>query len=63
MTLKELQYVWYNGDSNDINFVNTCYNMLMGMNVLTDEDRLMFDNLYMDMRDVMEVWLYEQIEH
>lgn len=63
MTLKELQYVWYNGDSNDINFVNTCYNILMGMNVLTDEDRLRFDNLYMDMRDVMEVWLYEQIEH
>lgn len=63
MTLKELQYVWYNGDSNDINFVNTCYNMLMGMNVLTGEDRLRFDNLYMDMRDVMEVWLYEQIEH
>lgn len=63
MTLKELQYVWYNGDSNDINFVNTCYNILMGMNVLTDEDRLRFDNLYVDMRDVMEVWLYEQIEH
>lgn len=62
MTLKELQYVYYNGDSNDINFVNTCYNMLMGMNVLTDEDRLRFDNLYMDMRDVMDVWLYEQIE-
>lgn len=63
MTLKELQYVWYNGDGNDINFVNTCYNILMGMNVLTDEDRLRFDNLYKDMRDIMEVWLYEQIEH
>lgn len=62
MTLKELQYVWYKGDRNDINFVNTCYNILMGMNVLTDEDRLRFDNLYMDMRDVMDVWLYEQIE-
>ena len=36
--------------------------MLMGMNVLTDEDRLRFDNLYMEMRDIMEVWLYVQLE-
>lgn len=59
MTLKELQNVWYNGNRNDINFVNTCYNLLTGMNVLTDEDRLRYDNLYRDMREYMEVWVYE----
>lgn len=53
MTLKELQNVWYNGNRNNINFVNTCYNLLTGMNVLTDEDRLRCDNLYIDMREVM----------
>lgn len=53
MTLKELQNVWYNGNRNNINFVNTCYNLLTGMNVLTDEDRLRYDNLYRDMREVM----------
>lgn len=59
MTLKELQNVWYNGNRNDINFVNTCYNLLTGMNVLTDEDRLRYDKLYRDMREYMEVWVYE----
>lgn len=53
MTLTELQNVWYNGNRNDINFVNTCYNLLTGMNVLTDEDRLRYDNLYRDIREVM----------
>lgn len=62
MTLKELQNVWYNGNRNDINFVNTCYNLLTGMNVLTDEDRLRYDNLYRDMREYMEVWVYESID-
>lgn len=62
MTLKELQNVWYNGNRNDINFVNTCYNLLTGMNVLTDGDRLRYDNLYRDMREYMEVWVYESID-
>lgn len=53
MTLKELQNVWYNGNRNNINFVNTCYNLLTGMNVLTDEDRLRYDNLYRYMREGM----------
>lgn len=59
MTTYELQNVWYNGNRNDINFVNTCYNLLTGMNVLTDEDRLRYNNLYRDMREYMEVWVYE----
>lgn len=62
MTLTKLQNVWYNGNRNDINFVNTCYNLLTGMNVLTDEDRLRYDNLYRDMREYMEVWVYESID-
>lgn len=62
MTLKELQNVWYNGNRNDINFVNTCYNLLTCMNVLTDGDRLRYDNLYRDMREYMEVWVYESID-
>lgn len=58
MTLKELQKVWYNGNRNNINFVNTCYNLLTGMNVLTDEDRLRYDNLYRDMREVMIEYVF-----
>lgn len=58
MTIRELQSVWYNGNRNDINFVNTCYNILTGMNVLTDEDRLRYDYMYKDMREVMEDYLY-----
>ena len=58
MTIRELQSVWYNGNSDDINFVNTCYNILTGMNVLTDEDRLRYDYMYKDMREVMEDYLY-----
>lgn len=58
MTIRELQDVWYTGNWNDINFVNTCYNILMGMNVLTDEDRLRYDYMYKDMREVMEDYLY-----
>lgn len=58
MTLKELQNVWYNGNRNNINFVNTCYNLLTGMNVLTNEDRLRYDNLYRDMREVMTDYVF-----
>lgn len=58
MTIRELQSVWYNGNRNDINFVNTYYNILTGMNVLTDEDRLRYDYMYKDMREVMEDYLY-----
>lgn len=59
MTIIELQSVWYNGNRNDISFVNTCYNMLMGMNVLTDEDEMRYDNLYKDMREVMVDYLFK----
>lgn len=58
MTISELANKWYNGYRNDINFVNTCYNLLTGMNVLTEEDRLKYDCMYKDMREVMEEWLY-----
>lgn len=58
MTIRELQSVWYNGNRNNITFVNTCYNILTGMNVLTDEDRLRYDYMYKDMREVMEDYLY-----
>jgi hypothetical protein len=44
MTIRELQSVWYN--------------ILTGMNVLTDEDRLRYDYMYKDMREVMEDYLY-----
>lgn len=59
MTISELANKWYNGNSRDINFVNTCYNMLTGMNVLTDEDRRKYDYMYKDMRETMEEWLYK----
>lgn len=59
MTISELYNKWNNRNHNNINFVNTCYNILTGMNVLTDEDRRKYDYMYKDMREVMEDWLYE----
>lgn len=61
MDLKELAYVWFNGDRNDINFVNTAYNILLSKNVLTDEDRGRYDVLYRDMIEVMEDYVREQV--
>lgn len=61
MDLKELAYVWFNGDRNDINFINTAYNILMSRNVLTDEDMVQYDVLYRDMIEVMEDYVREQV--
>lgn len=61
MTLKELAYVWFNGDRNDIDFVNTAYNILLSRNVLTDEDEKRYDVLYRDMIEVMEDYVREQV--
>ena len=61
MGLKELAYVWFNGDRNDINFVNTAYNILLSRNVLTDEDMERYDVLYRDMIEVMEDYVREQV--
>lgn len=61
MTLKELAYVWFNGDRNNINFVNACYNILMSRNLLTYEDEQRYDVLYRDMIEVMEEYVREQV--
>lgn len=61
MDLKELAYVWFNGDRNDIDFVNTAYNILLSRNVLTDEDEKRYDVLYRDMIEVMEDYVREQV--
>lgn len=61
MDLKELAYVWFNGDRNDIDFVNTAYNILTSINVLTDEDEQRYDVLYRDMVDAMEGYARVQV--
>lgn len=61
MDLKELAYVWFNGDRNDIDFVNTAYNILLSRNVLTDEDEKRYGVLYRDMIEVMEDYVREQV--
>lgn len=61
MTLSDLKDIWYMGNWNDINFVNTCYNMLMGMNVLTDEDRLRYDDLNDSIRRAMRRYLFKAV--
>lgn len=61
MTIRELQSVWYNGNRNDINFVNTCYNMLMGTNVLTDEDRIRYNDLNESIRRAMRRYLFKAV--
>lgn len=61
MDLKELAYVWFNGDRNDIDFVNTAYNILLSRNVLTDEDEKRYDALHRDMIEVMEDYVREQV--
>lgn len=61
MTLKELAYVWFNGDRKDIDFVNTAYNILLSRNVLTYEDEKRYDVLYRDMIETMEDYVREQV--
>lgn len=61
MDLKELAYVWFNGDKNDIEFVNTAYHILLSRNVLTDEDEKRYDVLYRDMVETMEEYAREQV--
>lgn len=61
MDLKELAYVWFNGDRNDIDFVNTAYAVLLSRNVLTDEDKKRYGVLYRDMIEVMEDYVREQV--
>lgn len=61
MTLSDLKDIWYNGNWNDSNFVNTCYNMLMGTNVLTDEDRIRYNDLNESIRRAMIRYLVKAV--
>ena len=61
MTLSDLKDIWYMGNWNDSNFVNTCYNMLMGTNVLTDEDRIRYNDLNESIRRAMIRYLVKAV--
>lgn len=59
MTINELYNIWYDGNRNDINFVNTCWNMLGCILCYTYEDDIKYKQLYDTIKDVMEDWLHD----
>lgn len=59
MTINELYNIWYDGNRNDINFVNTCYNILGCAECYTDEDDRKYRELSLGMMYAMEDWLHD----
>lgn len=59
MTINGLYNIWYDGNRNDINFINTCYNMLGCVKCNTTEDRRKWNDLREGIRYAMEDWLYD----
>lgn len=57
MTIEELENIWYDGDRQDPNFINTVYNMLGCVNLYTNEDTYRYKNLCECVQDEMEDWL------
>lgn len=59
MMISELYNIWYDGNRNDINFINTCWNMLSCASRYTDEDDRMYKYLYEGILYAMEDWLHD----
>lgn len=59
MMISDLYNIWYDGNRNDINFVNTCWNMLGCILCYTYEDDIKYKQLYDAIKDVMEDWLHD----
>lgn len=59
MMINDLYNIWYDGNRNDINFINTCYNMLGCAVCYTDEDDRKYKDLYEGILYAMEDWLYD----
>lgn len=57
MTIEELENIWYDGNRQDPNFINTVYNMLGCVNLYTNEDTYRYKNLCECVQDEMEAWL------
>lgn len=59
MTINKLYNIWYDGNRNDINFINACYNMLSLVRVYTTEEQTQYRQLKDGIRYAMEDWLYD----
>ena len=59
MTINELYNIWYDGNRNDINFINACCNMLSMINVCTLEEKRLYVQLKEGIKYAMEDWLYD----
>lgn len=57
MTIEELENIWYDGNRQDPNFINTVYNMLGCVNLYTNEDTYRYKNLCECVQDEMGDWL------
>lgn len=59
MTIDRLYDIWYKGDTTDMNFVNTCYNMLGAVGTYTYEDDIKYRQLLECIENAMEDYLYD----
>lgn len=59
MTIDELYSIWYTGNKNDMEFVNTCYNMLGAVGVYTINDSVKYRQLHESVTETMEDYLYD----
>lgn len=59
MTINDLYNIWYDGNRNDINFINTCCNMLKLVSVYTIEEQRQYRQLKEGIKYAMEDWLYD----
>lgn len=59
MTIDELYDIWYKGDTTDMAFANTCYNMLGAVGTYTYEDDVKYRQLLESIENVMEDYLYD----
>lgn len=57
MTIEELYNIWYDGNRNDIDFINACYNMLSMVNVYTLEEKRLYIQLKEGIKYAMGDWL------
>lgn len=59
MTINELYNIWYDGNKNDINFINACYNMLKSVSIYTIDDQRQYRQLKEGIQYALEDWLYD----
>lgn len=59
MTIYNLYNIWYDGNRNDITFINSCCNMLNLTGACTVEERRLYAEIRLRIKRALEDWLYD----